>query len=196
MKLSLSAEPDNLAVIFNIVAGSSTTALSGFAPANDEVIKQLQSILLAQCVVIQATQSFVRQNQSCDIALQRKIKLSLVKIVAKELEDIYSSAKPLAAILSRQLKPTALVCNESIVPLMNILSAFPQLSEKQVRALVCPLFDWFESAVRECIRYIKKTEDFVEPIQGDFFLLNANKAEKRKARKAKAIPTNSADTIV
>lgn len=196
MKLPLIADPDNLSVILNIAAGSSTTALFKFNPESDETIQQLQAILLAQCVVIQATQSFVRRNQSCDIALQRKINLSLVKIVAEEFEDIYSSAKPLAALLSRQMKPTASVCNENLFTLMNVLAAFPELSEKKVRELVCPLFDWFESAVQECVRHIKKNDVFIVPAQEDLFSFNANKAVARKARKAKAIPANSTDTIV
>lgn len=196
MKLPRIAEPDNLAVIFNIATCSSTTALSGFNPESDEAIRQLQSILLAQLVVVHAAQSFVRQNRRCDTTLQQKIKLSLVKIVAKELECIDSTDKPLAVILSRQLKPTALVCNENIVPLMNIFSSFPDLTELQVRELICPLFNWFEAAVQECIRYIKKTEVFVVPIQGDFFLSDANKAVRRKARKAQAMPTKSTDSMV
>lgn len=196
MKLPLIADPDNLSVIFNIANCSSTTALSGFNPASDEAVQQLQSILLAQYVVIQATQSFVRQNQSCDIALQRKINMSLVKIVAVEIDSTDSTKKPLAVVLSRKLKPTGVVCNENLAPLMSILSAFPVLTEKQVRELVCQLFDWYESAVQECVRHIKKNDVFVVPAQEDLFSFDANKAVKRKSRKAKAIPTNSTDTIV
>lgn len=196
MKLPLIADPDNLTVIFNIVAGSAFTALTGFNPESDESIRQLQAALLAQLVAIQAAQSFVRQNRSCDVALLKEIKLSLVKIVVKELEPTYSGYKPLAVILSRQLKPTGAVCNENIGTLTKILGSFPVLSEKQVRELICPLFDWFESAVQERIRHIKKTEVFVEQIQGNLFVSDAKKAVARKARKAKAIPTNSTDTIV
>lgn len=196
MKLSLIAEPDNLTSIFNIVAGSAFTASTGFNPESDESIRQLQSALFAQNVVIQTAQSFVRQNRSCDVALLQEIKLSLVKIVVKELEPTYSSYKSLAVILSRQLKPTGAVCNENIGTLTKILGSFPVLSEKQVRELICPLFDWFEAAVLECTRYIKKNDVFIVSVQEDMFALNANKAVARKARKAKAIPTNSTDTIV
>lgn len=196
MKLPLIADPDNLTVIFNIVAGSAFTALTGFNPESDESIRQLQAALLAQLVAIQAAQSFVRQNRSCDVALVQKIKLTLVKIVVKELEPTYSGYKPLAVILSRQLKPTGAVCNENIGTLTKILGSFPVLSEKQVRELICPLFDWFESAVQECVRDIKKNDVFIVPAQEDLFSFNANKAVARKARKAKAIPANSTDTIV
>lgn len=196
MKLPLIADPDNLTVIFNIVAGSAFTALTGFNPESDESIRQLQAALLAQLVAIQAAQCFVRQNRSCDVALVQKIKLTLVKIVVKELEPTYSGYKPLAVILSRQLKPTGAVCNENIGTLTKILGSFPVLSEKQVRELICPLFDWFESAVQECVRDIKKNDVFIVSVQEDMFALNANKAVARKARKAKAIPANSTDTIV
>lgn len=196
MKLPLIADPDNLTVIFNIANCSSTTALSGFNPASDEAVRQLQAALLAQLVAIQAARSFVRQNRSCDVALVQKIKLTLVKIVVKELEPTYSGYKPLAVILSRQLKPTGAVCNENIGTLTKILGSFPVLSEKQVRELICPLFDWFESAVQECVRDIKKNDVFIVPAQEDLFSFNANKAVARKARKAKAIPANSTDTIV
>lgn len=106
------------------------------------------------------------------------------------------SLQLLAVILSRELRPTELVCNTNLGALMSILSAFSELTEKQVRELVCPLFNWYESAVQECIRFIKKTDIFVEPVQEDFFILDASRAVRRKGRKAKAIPTHCTDTIV
>jgi hypothetical protein len=176
MKLSVIAETENLNEIFKKEACSCISALTRFIPQSELTIRTFQSLLLAESVLERAAQNLMRKNHDCDKVLYKKIRSLLIKITKRKIGEIDHPCKQMALVLARTLQRKNLDDSSELGLLMNILTAFSNVSGHDARSIIGDLFDWNELEISRCEKYIRKTTVFVEPMQDDFFFEAAAEA--------------------